>query len=526
MNLARVRHLMIRHRTHIKDISILIAVFFLGLYWVFERDVFKNGDGVSVHEKTIELDEALLLGAIMAVGLLIFSIRRYIEQRHETARRVAAEQHARTLAFQDALTGLANRRQFDYALRAAAAAPPCEGAFHAVILLDLNGFKQVNDIYGHGMGDQVLTIVAQRLLGTMRDGDLAARLGGDEFAILALDLVGAEAATHVALRVMEALKEPIAAGSVHHPIDAGIGIALIPSDATTPEQALRKADLALYCAKEERRSAVRFFEDGMDQRMQERQWLLQELRVAVAQESIRAYFKPSVQLRTKKIVGFEAVPRWVHPTFGEILPDRFIPIAEESGLIHELADQILRQACMAATLWPDDVILSIDVLSSQMKDRQLKSRILDILSEAGLPPQRLEIEITESTLVRDLEAAQEILGGLRAAGVKIALDNFGTGYSSLYHIRNFKMDKIKIDSSFIHGMLSEQEDAGIVRALVGLAHGLGVTIAAEGIQDTAQQTSLIRTGCEQGQGDLYSDPVSADHTLQIIEGFLLVARIA
>ena len=287
MDLARARYFMIRHRTNIKDISVLIAVFLGGLYWVFEYDIFKNADGVSVHEKTIELDEALLLGAIMAFGLLIFSIRRYIEQRHETARRVAAEQHVRILAFQDALTGLANRRQFDVALKAAAAAQPREGAVHAVVLLDLNGFKRVNDLYGHGMGDQVLTIVAQRLLRTMRDGDLAARLGGDEFAILALHLVGAEAATNVALRIMEALKEPIAAGSVRHQIGAGIGIALIPSDATTPEQALRKADLALYRAKEERRSAVRFFEDGMDLRVQERQWLLQELRVAVARTFAR-----------------------------------------------------------------------------------------------------------------------------------------------------------------------------------------------------------------------------------------------
>ena len=201
------------------------------------------------------------------------------------------------------------------------------------------------------------------------------------------------------------------------------------------------------------------------------------------------------------------------------MPERFIPIAEECGLIHELADQILRQACVAALQWPTDIVLSIDVLSTQLKDNKLKTRILDILRETGLPPERLEIEITESTLVRDLDAAQEILGGLREAGVRIALDNFGTGYSSLYHLRNFKMDKIKIDGSFIHGMLSETEDAGIVRALVGLAHGLGITVAADGIQDFAQQASLIRTGCELGQGHLYSDAISAERTLDAIEAW-------
>jgi diguanylate cyclase (GGDEF)-like protein len=521
MDFVRARSFMVRYRTSLKDISILVAVFLVGLYLTFEYDIFKNSDGVAVHARTIELDEALLLGGIMALGLLAFSVRRYIEQRRETTLRVEAEQHVRTLAFQDALTGLANRRQFDDALKAATEALPREGAVHALILLDLNDFKQVNDIYGHGVGDQVLTIVAQRLSGVMRDGDLAARLGGDEFAILARHLVGPEAATSVALRVIEAFKEPIVTGPLKHQIGAALGISLVPSDAVAPEPALRKADLALYRAKEERRSALRFFEEDMDKRVQERQWLVQELRAAVAKGSICAYFQPSVHLDTKRIVSFEAVPRWVHPSFGEIMPDRFIPIAEESGLIHELSDQIFRQACTAAAQWPSDVGLSIDVLSSQLKDNKLKTRILNILSETGLPPERLEIEITESTLVGNLEAAQDILGGLRQAGVRIALDNFGTGYSSLYHLRNFKMDKIKIDRSFIRGMLTEQEDAGIVRALVGLAHGLGVTIAAEGIENSAQQASLIRTGCEQGQGHFYSNPVSADRTFSIIEGAAL-----
>ncbi|HVG27913.1 MAG TPA: EAL domain-containing protein [Acidobacteriaceae bacterium] len=517
---------MVRHRTSIKDFSILIAVLLVGLYLVFEYDLFRNSDGVTLHQETVELDEALLLGGIMAIGLLGFSVRRYMEQRKESGRRRSAEQHIRTLAFQDALTGLPNRRQFDDALRTAAAALPREGAAHAVLLLDLNGFKQVNDIYGHAVGDQVLSVVAQRLLGCMRDGDLVARLGGDEFSILSQHLAGPEAATNIALRVIEALKEPISAGSTRHQIGAGIGIALIPGDASTPGQALRKADVALYRAKEERRSAVRFFEDEMDKSVQEREWLMQELRVAVAQETIQVFFQPSVNMRSKRIVSFEALPRWVHPSMGEIGSDRFIPIAEESGLIYELADQILRQACAAAAQWPDDVVLSVDVLASQLKDRKLKSRVLEILRLTGLPPHRLEIEITESTLVRNLEAAQEILGGLRDAGVRIALDNFGTGYSSLYHIRNFKMDKIKIDSSFIHGMLAETETADVVRALVGLGQGLGVTIAADGIQDFDQQASLLRSGCEFGQGFLYSGPVSAEESVDVVSGAHLSYRIS
>jgi diguanylate cyclase (GGDEF)-like protein len=517
MDFARARSFIIRHRRGIKELSIIVAFFVVGLYLTFAYDVFTTEGEVTVHRETVELDEALLLGALTAVGLLIFSVRRYVEQKRETRRRIAAEQHVRELAFQDPLTGLANRRQFDDALKAAIAAPPHEGAVHAVFLLDLNGFKQINDVHGHGVGDEVLIITAQRLFGAMRDGDLVARLGGDEFAILALHLTSAEAATNVALRVIDALATPISTGNTKHQIGSGIGISLIPEDASTPEQALRKADLALYRAKEERRSAVRFFEDEMDKRVQERQWLEQELRAAVASGGIQTYFQASVDLRTKAIVGFEALPRWIHPSFGEITSDRFIPIAEECGLIHELADQILRQACMAAVQWPSDVVLSIDVLSSQLKDKKLKNRIIDILWESGLPPEQLEIQITESALVRNLEGAQDILGGLRESGVKIALDNFGTGYSSLYHLRNFKLDKIKIDTSLIRGMISEQESGVIVRALVGLAQGLGLTVAADGIQDSEHQASLVHTGCEQGQSYLYSDPVPAQLTLGVIQ---------
>jgi diguanylate cyclase (GGDEF)-like protein len=512
---------MIRHRTKVRELSIIAGVFILGLYLTFEYDFFTTAADATEHGKMIQFDEALFLGAIVAIGLLLFSIRRFLEQKREMRRRIAAEEHVRELAFRDPLTGLANRRLFNDALKAAIDAPPREGAVHALFLMDLNGFKQVNDTHGHGVGDEVLVIVSQRLVGAMRNGDLVARLGGDEFAILAQHLASGEAATNVALRMIDALAAPIVTGNTRHQIGSGIGIALIPTDATTSEQAMRKADLALYRAKEERRSAVRFFEDEMDKRVREREWLEQELHVAVADGTIQAYFQASVDLKTKRVVGFEVLPRWVHPSFGEIEPERFIPIAEETGLIHELATQILRQACMAAVAWPKHVVLSVNVLSSQLKDKNLKNRMIAILQEAELAPERLEIQITESTLVRDLEAAQDILGGLREEGVKITLDNFGTGYSSLYHLRNFKLDKIKIDRSFVRGMISEEESGVIVRALVGLAQGLGLTVAADGIQDSDQQASLIRSGCELGQGFLYSGPVAARRTLDVIQGALM-----
>jgi len=501
----------IRHRVAIKDLSLVFATVLVAMFLAFEFDVYENEDSVSRHEETIELDESLTLGGILCIGLLIFAARRYREQKQETRRRVAAEQYARELAFRDPLTGLANRRQFDDALTAAIAAPPRAGASHAVFLLDLNGFKQVNDIYGHGVGDELLIIVAQRLSAAVREGDLVARLGGDEFAILSQHLMGAEAATSIALRVLQSLEKPITAGKSNHHVGSGIGIALIPGDATTLQEALRKADVALYKAKSERRSALRFFEEEMDRRVQERDRLDRDLRAAIAADMIRPFFQPVVDLKTRNVVGFEATPRWIQSSMGEISADRFIPVAEENGLIHGLFERLLEQSCAAAATWPQEVTLSLDIFPSQLKDRALSSRILSILEASGVAPARLGLEITESALVRDLEGAQDILGSLRKAGVKIILDNFGTGYSSLYHLRNFKLDKIKIDRSFIDS-LGSQESAGIVSALVGLGHGLGLTVTAEGVENLEQEVSLLTTGCEQGQGFLFSTAVPAEKT--------------
>jgi diguanylate cyclase (GGDEF)-like protein len=397
----------------------------------------------------------------------------------------------------------------------AVAAPPRAGASHGVFLLDLNGFKKINDVHGHGVGDEVLTIVAQRLRSAMRDGDLVARFGGDEFAVLTQHLSGPEAATTLALRIMECLVSPITAGAATHRVGVGIGIALVPSDASTPEEAMRKADVALYRAKAERRSALRFFEPTMDVRVKERASIESALREAMDAGHIDTMYQPSVNLRTHQVIGFEAVPRWIDPTHGAIPLERFVAIAEEAGLIHALAERILRQACDAARTWPLYVKLSVDIYPSQLKDSLLPSRILRILEDCGIAPNRLEVEITESALVADMENAQVVLGALHEAGVRIALDNFGTGYSSLYHLRNFKLDKIKIDSSFIHAMANETASAGIVKALVGLGQGLGLTVAADGVEGTGQESSLLSSGCEQGQGQFFSAPVTAIDTLAL-----------
>jgi len=286
---------------------------------------------------------------------------------------------------------------------------------------------------------------------------------------------------------------------------------------------MRKADVALYRAKSERRSALRFFEPQMDQQVREREHLEQELRIALARNAVTTVFQPTVDLNSRGVVGFEAAPQWTHAALGEIPPARFVPIAEETGLIHELAARVLREGCRTACGWPDYVNLAVDLYPLQLRDPGFAARVLAILSESGLAPHLLELELTESALVQDMESARETLGELRRAGVKIVLDNFGTGYSSLYHLRNFKLDKIKIDRSFIARMTSEDQSAAIVGALVGLGSGLGVTVAAEGIDETQQRASLLHSGCVQGQGHLFGGPVAADITPQFFSAYRKVS---
>lgn len=504
-----------RHRVSIRDLSVIFIGALAALYYVYAVDVFANEGSIGPKEGTIELDEALLVGALVVLALLGFAVKQYLSQKREVARRIAAERYARELAYQDGLTGLPNRRQFEEALAAAVGSPPRAGASHAVYFLDLNGFKQINDVHGHGVGDEVLIVVAQRLLSAMRDGDMVARFGGDEFAILATHVAGPEAATNVALRVIEALNSPITAGGAIHGVGAGIGVALVPSDASTSEEAMRKADIALYRAKIERRSALRFFEPQMDARVHERAVLERALREAIDNDWIDAVFQPTVQFASHEIIGFEMTPRWVDEG-GDIVPvERFIAIAEETGLIHALAENVLRKACTTASRWPAGTTLSADIYPGQLRDSLLPARVARLLHDTGLPPKQLELEITESALVADPENARATLGTIRAAGVRITLDNFGTGYSSLYHLRNFKLDKIKIDRSFVQSMASDPESASIVNALAGLGRGLGLAVTAEGVESVIEERLLLGHECDVPQGTLSREALDAHATVKL-----------
>lgn len=510
---SRLWDIVMRHRRSFRDGALVVGVVAAAGLIAFEYDL--SGD--MQDEKKVEFQELLALGCLVIFSVFYFGWRRMLEQEGEIVRRIAAERRAHALANTDPLTGLANRRQFEQALREAIAAPPGADSVHAVLLLDLNGFKSVNDVYGHPAGDDVLVEVARRLLAAMRQGDLLARLGGDEFAIIARHLAGPEAANSIAIRVMKCLDPTVDIRSAQHRIGTGVGIALVPRDGTDAEDILRKADIALYRAKADKHTSAHFFESTMDQRARERSFLEQELATAIGTDTLQPWYQPIVDLQTRKVLGFEALARWHHPRLGDIPPDRFIPVAEECGLIRELSNDLLRRACKDARQWPGDTILSFNISPEQLKDRTLGLTVLGILGECGLPPHRLEIEITESALVRDLDAAKAVLSDLREAGVHIALDDFGTGYSSLYHLRNFKFDKIKIDRSFIEGMESEEESAAIVRALTGLGKGLGLTITAEGVERGDQRDVLLGQGCQQGQGFLFGRAVPAEQAQALFE---------
>ncbi|MDB5437910.1 MAG: hypothetical protein JWM33_337 [Caulobacteraceae bacterium] len=509
---AQFKDMVIRHRFTLRDLGCIALVVGLSAAFVWQADVFPN-QTPGMRRTEFELDEVF---AVLALAFALFSWSRLAAQRRETRRRIAAEQEARALAMEDPLTGLPNRRHFDEHLRAAIGAPPRSGACHAVLALDLNGFKKINDVYGHGCGDEVLASVAAILKLAVRDGDLVARLGGDEFAIVARHLAGPEAATSIARRIIDSLGAPLPTSSGEQRVGTAIGIALSPQDGADPEDLLRKADIALYRAKAERVSALRFFESEMDAQVKERDSLERELRAAIGTPALRPFYQPQIDLKSGRVVGFEALARWSHSTLGEIPPDRFIPIADDCGLIGPLTDSLLRTACRDAMTWPKDILLSVNISPIQLRDARLGLRLLAILGETGLSPHRLEIELTESALVADLEGAREVLGALRETGVKIALDDFGTGYSSLYHLRNFKLDKIKIDRSFIDSMTHDASSAAIVRALVGLGAGLSLTVTAEGVENADQQAFLAKAGCEQGQGFLYSRAVSGEDALGLL----------
>jgi diguanylate cyclase (GGDEF)-like protein/PAS domain S-box-containing protein len=423
--------------------------------------------------------------------------------------RRAAEAQIRHMAHHDALTGLPNRTLFHDRLQQAIAFARRNNAAVTVLSVDLDRFKSVNDLTGHAGGDALLLQVAGRLKASLREHDTVARLGGDEFAVIQVGNTHPDGSAILADRLVKAIGEPFDLDGQQMIIGASIGVAIFPGDADSGEDLVRAADTALYRAKAAGRSTYRFFEADMDVRIQERRQLERDLRHALAAGEFELHYQPLLGCTTEDLVGFEALVRWRHPQRGPISPAEFIPLAEECGLIIQLGAWVLRTACREAATWPGNQRIAVNLSPVQFRHADLAKEILAIVKETGLPPERLELEITEGVLIEDTERTLATLGALKAAGVSVSLDDFGTGYSSLSYLQRFSFDKIKIDRSFIWEMERNADSMAIVRSVIALGRSLRITVIAEGVE-TVEQLALLQTEqCDQVQGFLLGRPVSA-----------------
>lgn len=419
--------------------------------------------------------------------------------------RKEAEQRIHHLAYHDPLTGIANRSLFNTRVAEAAATRGPDDEI-AVFCFDLDRFKSINDLYGHSVGDELLRHVASELRQVSTAGMLPARLGGDEFAMMCRMRELEMDAASIARRILARLNRPVTIGNQMLRISASLGIAMIPGDATEADVALRHADLALYRAKADGRGIFRFFEPAMDAMARDRAALEADLRRAITEDGLHIDYQPLVGIEAGRVEGFEALVRWNHPERGLMMPDDFIPIAEDSGLIIELGEWVLRKACTDAACWDPPLKLSVNLSPAQFAYADICETVARALSDAGLPPERLELEITEGVFVQDAERGIAILSRLRETGVQIAMDDFGTGYSSLSYFRQFPFDKVKIDRSFIADMLHNGQARSIVEAIISLGRGLNLEVVAEGVETEEQLDQLRQQGCTQVQGYLISEP--------------------
>lgn len=418
--------------------------------------------------------------------------------------RKRAEARLAFMAQHDSLTGLPNRNLLRQQMEDMLQHTRRSTDKVAVLMLGLDNFKAVNDTLGHGIGDKLLRGVAKRLRSTLREEDALARLNSDEFTIVQGGVMRPEDAVLLARRILDAIGEPYLLDGHSVVVGASIGIAMSPGDGEDSEKLLKSADMALSRAKSEFRGTFSFFEAEMDARAQSRRKIEIDLRDAIQNEGLRPYYQPLVDLTSGRITGFEALVRWPHPERGMISPGEFIPVAEETGLINPLGALMLHRACMDAAQWPDDVRVAVNLSPLQFRTGNLLALITDALRQSGLPARRLELEITETLLLEKSSQVLATLHALRALGVRMSMDDFGTGYSSLSYLRSFPFDKIKIDQSFVRDLGANPDAQAIVRSIVSLGVGLGVTITAEGVETEAELSCLRAEGCHEGQGFLFS----------------------
>jgi diguanylate cyclase (GGDEF)-like protein len=425
---------------------------------------------------------------------------------------VLSAEHART----DQLTRLGNRLMFSERLKAIAAQLHRETDLAAVLAINLDRFKAVNESLGRKVGDALLGVVAQRLCSALKPGDIAARLGGDGFGIVQTGQPQPQSAAALAKRLVDLLGRSYIIDGHIVSIGASVGIAVMPAHAIDVDEVLRNCDLALSQAKKDGRATYRFFAPAMNDQMQARHRLEVDLRRALALREFALVYQPQVNLQSMRVNGFEALLRWHNPARGMVSPADFIPLAEEIRLIGPIGEWVIRTACREAARWPSPFNVAVNVSAVQFGSPTLVSTIVSALAESGLDPRRLEVEITEGVLLKEREATLVILRELRAMGVRVAMDDFGTGYSSLSYLHSFPFDKIKIDQSFVRGYPEDGGGAEIVRAIAALGRALGMTTIAEGVETEAQLARVRADGCTDAQGYLISRPLAPE----LIDEFL------
>ncbi|TBY81966.1 EAL domain-containing protein [Rhizobium leguminosarum bv. viciae] len=460
---------------------------------------------------------ALMDGRVVKISHKPMENGGYVAAHEDVTEAVRADEQIRYMASHDPLTGLPNRtllrEKIDRELS-------LDGKTSAVLCLDLDHFKEVNDTLGHAVGDLLLKAVADRLADCLREGDSIARLGGDEFVVFQADVRGREQASTLAKRIVEVVDKIFVVDGKPIRIGVSIGIAIAPDDGDVADSILRRADTALYKAKSNGRGTFCFFETAMDANRQERRNLELDLQRALEHKQFEIYYQPQVDAASEQVVGFEALLRWHHPERGLVPPAEFIPLAEETGLIVPIGEWVLRQACKDAAGWPADICVAVNLSPLQFRSQTLAHTVVSALSDAGLPASRLELEITESVLLTDNETALATLHHIRGLGVRIAMDDFGTGYSSLSYLRLFPFDKIKIDQSFIRELGSSKDCAAIVKAVVDLGASLGITTTAEGVETEDQLSRVREQGCGEIQGYLFGKPLPLSSVHDLIRGRL------
>ncbi|QJQ11203.1 EAL domain-containing protein [Pseudomonas putida] len=427
---------------------------------------------------------------------------------------LAAHAQIHHMAHHDALTGLPNRTLFNERLRQALVRGSENAKLTAALCLDLDNFKNINDSLGHAFGDKLLRELGKRLRRELREHDTLARLGGDEFAVVLTGLDGRDAACNTAQRLINAICPPFQIEGHQFTVGVSIGIAIAPDDNDQAEQLLGYADMALYEAKRNGRNRYECFEVELDVAARQRRLVETDLRTALHLGQLQLHYQPVVDQQTHCITGYEALLRWEHPSRGMVMPMDFIPIAEETGLIHELGTRALNLACQEAASWDSEQTVSVNLSPVQFKNANLVQVVALALADSGLPAQRLELEITESVLLGNSEENVRTLRALKDLGVSISLDDFGTGYSSLGYLRSFPFDRIKIDKSFVHDMCESREAMSIIRAITDLSNSLMIKTTAEGVESEEQMRRLAAEGCSHFQGYLYGRPAPASERLK------------